>query len=118
MPAAILSALILCAQPVAVDGDNLRCGGVNMRIVGINAREMDGSCRDNAPCVATEGRAAREVLARLIRQQVRYRQLYIDAFRRPVIEAQLADGRDLSCALLAAGSVARWEAYWPEGKRC
>jgi len=119
MPAAILaSALIACLNPTAVDGDNVRCDGVNMRIIGVNAREADGSCRGSAPCPAMSGADAREVLQRLVRGGLQYRVEYFDTYDRPVITGRLADGRDLSCALIAVDAAARWAAYWPAEKRC
>lgn len=115
---AIASAFVACLNPQAVDGDNIRCDGVNMRVVGVNARERDGSCFASAPCPAMGGDQARQAMQQLVERGVEVRLLYTDPFGRPVIEGRLQDGRDLSCALIARGAAVRYERYWPAGKRC
>lgn len=55
--------------PVRVwDGDGpLWCAeGPRVRLAGIAAREMDGSCRDNQPCPRAAAAASRDALVRLV----------------------------------------------------
>lgn len=119
LPAVLITAaFVACPQPTAVDGDNIRCDGMNLRVIGVNAREADNSCRRGAPCPQMSGQQARQAMQQLIARGVRYRVHYRDAFGRPVVSAQLPDGRDLSCALIARGAAVRWDRYWPAGKSC
>ena len=118
MPVPTAAALLICLSPVAQDGDNVRCNGRNMRVEGINARELDGTCRGRAPCPAMSGPDAKAVMTGLIADGATYRIQYLDRYDRPVVEVRLADGRDLACALIAEGAAARWEDYWPNGKTC
>ncbi|OWV32921.1 hypothetical protein B5C34_05265 [Pacificimonas flava] len=112
-------AFTTCTAPIAAkDGDDLLCGDLDLRIEGVNARELAGHCRGRAPCPAMSGEEARQVLYRLTRGGFRYRISYRDRYDRPVVQVRLADGRDLACALIAEGAALRWDRYWPEGKRC
>ncbi|MGH6784015.1 MAG: thermonuclease family protein, partial [Sphingomicrobium sp.] len=72
----ILSALSIIAAgtsftctPTAVwDGDGpIWCAeGPRVRLAGIAAREIDGSCRSNQPCPAASGPAARDGLVTML----------------------------------------------------
>lgn len=67
-PAALLAAVFACT-PVAVwDGDGpIWCAeGPKVRLAGIAARELDGSCRPGHPCPRASGVAARDSLVRLL----------------------------------------------------
>lgn len=119
MTAAILAAAVICSQPISTkDGDNVLCGDLDLRIEGVNARELDGTCRRRSPCPSMSGREARLVLADLVTDGFGYTVSYEDRYGRPVVNATLADGRDLACALIAAGAAVRWDRYWPKGKSC
>lgn len=55
--------------PVRVwDGDGpVWCAeGPRVRLAGIAAREMDGTCRDNQPCPSVDPRTARDALVGLL----------------------------------------------------
>lgn len=111
-----LTALALCA---AVDGDGLRCGPERIRLAGVNARELHGHpCPNARPCPTMIGPAAKALLARLIAPGVTIQRRERDRYGRTVADVTLADGRDLACVLTRAGAVARWNRYWPKGKRC
>ncbi len=113
-----------CVRPRIHDGDNIRCGGVEMRLAGIDAAELPGSpkCRPPVPakadCNPAHAFAARAALRQLVRgKRVTFRIVdaspFIagfqasDRFGRPVVRA-FAGGVDLSEAMLASGKAARW----------
>ncbi|MGC1270186.1 MAG: hypothetical protein WA842_06275 [Croceibacterium sp.] len=59
---ALALACASCAPPPAVavdaacsvtDGDTIRCGDERIRLLGIDAPEMGGRCREGRVCVAT-----------------------------------------------------------------
>jgi endonuclease YncB( thermonuclease family) len=59
--------------PIAVwDGDGpVWCAeGPHLRLAGIAAREIDGTCRDNQPCPAADAVQARDALAGLLGRRV------------------------------------------------
>ena len=51
-------------------------------------------------------------------EQQTYAQLWeqdralLDEYSRVVARCRCADGRDLSCAILAAGAATSWNSYW------
>lgn len=57
-----------CTAIAVWDGDGpIWCAeGPRIRLAGINARELDGSCRKGARCVAASGIAARDALVELL----------------------------------------------------
>ena len=117
----------------------LHCSVVpRIRIGGIAARERDDSCRPGQPCPAASGAAAVNALVNLFggaRGSVRFRGGAYDHVRvsapamrclstgraggnRTAAFCTLGDGRNLSCAMLATGTVLRWDRYWPRDQRC
>ncbi|UZK70453.1 hypothetical protein OKW76_05255 [Sphingomonas sp. S1-29] len=116
--------------PVRVwDGDGpLWCAeGPRIRLAGIAAREMDGSCRPNHPCPRASAEAARDALVRLVGRSVgRSPQGHV-LVAGPALTCQsLGNGKgsrtaawcrgprvgDLSCAMVASGTAVRWARYW------
>jgi endonuclease YncB( thermonuclease family) len=111
--------------PVAIwDGDGpIWCReGPRIRLQDINARELDGSCRRHARCVATSGLAARAVLARLLggargidrKHHVRVvgpplscRSGGPDRYHRTLARC-VGPAGDVAEQLVRAGAVARW----------
>jgi endonuclease YncB( thermonuclease family) len=123
-----------CTPTRVWDGDGpLWCAeGPRVRISGIAARESDGSCRANQPCPSASADAARDALVQLVGKPIgRSREGHVllvgPALRctstgpgrgvRTAAWCALPDGRDLSCAMVATGTVLRWERYW-QGHRC
>src|SRR3546814_9168687 len=112
--------------------------GPRIRIAGIAARELDGTCRRGHPCPRAGPIAARNALVELLggsRGEVRIANAGISHIRvraapmrclstgpaggaRTGAFCTLADGRNLSCAMLATGTVARWARYWRSDQRC
>ncbi len=51
MIAAAALASFICASPIAIDGDTLRCAaGPRVRLAGIDAPEIPGHCRRGRKC--------------------------------------------------------------------
>ena len=116
--------------PVAVwDGDGpVWCAeGPKIRIAGVAAREMDGTCKPNQPCPAVDATEARDRLVRLLggprgtlgTGHVKVRSVPV----RCVSDGSAGGSRtaawctspafgDLSCAVTAAGGAVRWPRYW------
>ncbi len=138
MLAAILAAAALqvvttgstfaCTPTAVWDGDGpIWCAeGPRIRLSGIAAREMDGSCRTNHPCPDATAIAARDALVRLLDGPTgRLRTGHVSV-RGPTLSCvshgsgrgsrtaalcRLPDGRDLSCEMVRTGTVARWGRY-------
>jgi endonuclease YncB( thermonuclease family) len=115
-------ARFLCPVTSVHDGDTLRCAdGRRVRLAAIAAREIDGNrCQPGHPCPRASAQAARAALSRLAsgRRLVCVRDG--TSFNRTVGWCRLPDGRDLSCAMVATGTVLRWPRHDPTGRllRC
>lgn len=116
--------------PVRVwDGDGpIWCAeGPRIRLAGIAAREMDGSCRSGQPCPRASASASRDRLVRLVGRDVgRSREGHV-LVRGPALSCRstgsgggnrtaawcaTSSGVDLSCAMVASGHALRWDRYW------
>jgi endonuclease YncB( thermonuclease family) len=98
------AATFMCAAPSHSDGDNIRCRNVRetMRLYGIDAPEMPGKCRPVRTCVRGNPYVSRDHLRRLTRgRAVRCAVLDRDRYDRPIVNCT-ADGRNVSCAMIAA----------------
>lgn len=127
--------------PVRVwDGDGpIWCAeGPRIRLAGIAAREMDETCLPGHPCPEASAAQAKATLVRLIGRQVGQSEEGHALVLGPTLFCQSNGGAggvrtaawcsspslgDLSCAMLAAKMVARWDRYWGEtkmllGRRC
>lgn len=116
--------------PVAVwDGDGpIWCAeGPKVRIAGVAARELDGSCRINQPCPAADAIDARDRLVRLLggaRGALPQGHVQVRSVPMTCISDGSAGGSrtatwckspaigDLSCAVVRAGGAVRWQRYW------
>jgi endonuclease YncB( thermonuclease family) len=94
------------------DGPIWCAGGVKVRVAGVNAREVDGSCRRGAPCPTMRHQQAKPIAERLTLGKPLTCQPVDTSYRRVVARCTLPDGRSLSCALIAAGAAVRWDRYW------
>ena len=121
--------------PVAVwDGDGpIWCAeGPKVRIAGVAARELDGTCRTNQPCPPVSGTEARDRLARLFggpRGTRPQGHIIVSAPTMICVSDGSAGGSrtaawckspafgDLSCAVVRAGGAVRWGRYWRD-HRC
>jgi endonuclease YncB( thermonuclease family) len=122
--------------PVAVyDGDGpVWCAerGIKIRIAGVAAREMDGTCRPNQPCPSVDAIDARDRLVRLLggpRGTLPEGHIVVRAAVMTCRSDGSAGGArtaawctsptigDLSCAVVRAGGAVRWPRYWRD-HRC
>lgn len=126
----VAAGLMFLCTPVAVwDGDGpVWCEeGPRLRLAGIAAREMDGTCSVGHPCPDATAIAARDALVRLLggaRGTLPTGHIRVSAGamrcrseggaggNRTAAFCTMADGRDLSCAMVATGTVLRWSRYW------
>lgn len=142
----MIAALILAASvvpagqsfdctPTAVwDGDGpIWCAeGPHIRLSGIAAREMDGTCSPGHPCPAADAIAARDHLVTLLGKRGGVRPTGHISVTGPTMRCRSAGGAggkrtaafctspksgDLSCAMVRDGYAARWDRYW-QGHRC
>ncbi|WP_137865103.1 MULTISPECIES: hypothetical protein [unclassified Sphingomonas] len=142
MAAPVIAAglLFACTPTHVADGDGpIWCAeGPRIRLAGIAARERDGSCRPGHPCPTASADAAMSALVGLLggsRGRVRFGGARFDHARvraptmrclssgngkgaRTAAFCQLADGRNLNCAMLATRTVVRWDRYWRSDMKC
>lgn len=100
--------------------------GPRVRLAGIAAREIDGTCRRWQPCPAASGVAARDALVQLLGgtrgssgdghvrvagPRLACRSRGPDRYGRTVASCALPGGRDLGAALVARGVALRWARY-------
>ncbi len=123
-----------CTPRKVWDGDGpIHCAeGARIRLAGIAAREMDGSCKPGHPCPDASAPAARDMLARLLGRTTGIASTGHLLVEGPALRCR-SDGSaggsrtaawctsptagDLSCAMVASGTAAKWERYW-RGHRC
>lgn len=123
-----------CTPTAVWDGDGpIWCAeGPHIRLSGIAAREMDGSCRPGHPCPTADPIAARDHLAELVgTPQGKLRTGHVKV-SGPTMRCRSAGGAgenrtaafcvspksgDLSCAMVRDGYAAKWDRYW-QGHRC
>tara|TARA_R110002094_G_scaffold190917_1_gene165472 strand:- start:2866 stop:3420 length:555 start_codon:yes stop_codon:yes gene_type:complete len=115
--------------PIAVwDGDGpVWCReGMKIRLAGIAAREIDGSCRPDHPCPVASGIKARDRLVSLFggaKGSHKQGHVIVSAPAMQCLSAGsgkgdrtaawclLADGRNVSCEMITSGTVLRWKTY-------
>lgn len=125
----IAAGITFACTPIAVyDGDGpIWCKeGPKIRLAGIAAREMGGTCRSNQPCPETSAIASRDYLAALVGQRVGQRPEGHVIVRGPTLTClsqgggrgsrtaawcRTAQGVDLSCAMVKSGMALRWAQY-------
>jgi endonuclease YncB( thermonuclease family) len=122
--------------PVAVyDGDGpVWCAehGIKIRIAGVAAREMDGTCRSNQPCPPVDAIDARDRVVRLFggpRGTLPEGHIVVRSAAMTCRSDGSAGGSrtaawctspafgDLSCAVVRDGGAVRWPRYWRD-HRC
>lgn len=123
-----------CTPTHVWDGDGpVWCAeGPHLRIAGIAAREMDGTCRSNQPCPSASAVEARGALVGLLggpRGTIPTGHVVVRGPRltcrsegsaggsRTAAWCRLPSGADLSCAMISTGTVLRWDRYW-KGPAC
>lgn len=123
-----------CTPEKVWDGDGpIHCAeGPKVRLAGIAAREMDGSCKTGHPCPDATALAARDALAAMLGRTTGTAStghLLVEGPPLQCLSEGSAQGRrtaawctsptagDLSCAMVASGTAARWDRYW-RGHSC
>ncbi len=140
LPRLAAGARFSCTPIKVYDGDGpIWCAeGPRVRLAGIAAREMDGTCRPGHPCPAVSAEASRDHLARLLSvgSSVSKPETVLASGHIAVTGPQLscisngsAGGKrvaawcssptvgDLSCRMVRDGYALRWDRYW-RGHRC
>jgi len=123
-----------CTPTRVWDGDGpIWCAeGPNVRVSGIAAPEMDGTCRTGHPCVAVDPIVARDALVQLIGTPIGLAREGHVLVKGPTMACR-SDGSaggtrtaafcvspqsgDISCNMVSGGWAAKWERYW-RGHRC
>lgn len=122
-----------CTPTAVWDGDGpIWCAeGPKVRIAGVAAREMDGSCRAHHPCPSVSAIEARDRLVQLLggpkgklpTGHVKVRsgpmQCVSDGSARGSRTAAWCHSPvfgDLSCAVVGAGGAMRWQRHWGNHK--
>ena len=116
--------------PVAVyDGDGpIWCAeGPRIRVAGIAAREMDGTCRSNQPCPKATPEQSRAALTKLVGTPVGRKPTGHIIVRGPKMRCRSEGngvgkrtaawcvspvGGDLSCSMVQGGWALKWSRYW------
>ena len=123
-----------CTPTAVWDGDGpISCEeGPRIRLSGIAARELDGSCRSGHPCPEADPFASRDVLASLLGEPTgigQHSHILVSGPTMRCISTGFAGGDrtgawchsprggDLSCAMVKSGHAARWDRFWKD-HRC
>ena len=118
-----------CTPTEVWDGDGpIWCKeGPRVRLAGVAAREIDGTCRTNQPCPPMSGVDARDQLAGLLGRVVGKSKDGHILVQGPTMECVSEGGGkgsrtaawcvspaagDVSCRLVAKGSALVWSKYW------
>jgi len=104
------------------DGDGpLWCSnGVKVRIAGVQAPDFESAepcrrgdaSRANYTCDDAKAARSRQIVERIVLHQTMNCEPMGMSYKRVVARCTLADGRSLSCAVIAAGAAVRWDRYW------
>jgi endonuclease YncB( thermonuclease family) len=128
-------ATFTCTPTRVWDGDGpIWCAeGPKIRLAGIAAREIDGTCRPHHPCPKAAGAAARDALVKLIGAPVgRSAEGHVLVRSKPLscrsegsgkgsrtaAWCSNAAGQDLSCVMVKGGYALRWPQYDPRRRLC
>lgn len=123
-----------CTPSTVWDGDGpVWCAeGPRIRIAGVAARELDGTCRNKQPCPSMSGLQARDRLVRLLggpRGTLPTGHIKVRASRMTCKSVGSAGGSrtaawcnspdfgDLSCMTIRYGGAIKWARYW-QGHKC
>jgi endonuclease YncB( thermonuclease family) len=146
-PLATLTYTSSASTPVVPDGRSFKCTpgavydgdgpvwcaeGPKIRIAGVAAREMDGTCRSNQPCPPVAATDARDRLVQLLggpKGRLETGHVVVRAPTMTCVSDGSAGGSrtaawcrspvfgDLSCGVVRAGGAVRWPRYWRD-HRC
>lgn len=111
----MIGTLLVCASLMAIDGDSIRCDGVNLRDMGDGAPFVSGYDTPeirNVKCLEEMelGRAATARMAELL--ETPGLQIFDsgqrDRFERPLVTAVLPGGQTIGSVLLSEGLAVEW----------
>ena len=123
-----------CTPTHVWDGDGpIWCEeGPRIRLSGIAARELDGTCSTNHPCPDATAQAARNALVSLLGKPVGVGSYGHILVRGPSMQCRSdgsgggnrtaawcvsPKGGDINCAMVTGGWALRWDRYW-KGHKC
>lgn len=133
--ATVPSGTVFECTPTAVwDGDGpIWCEeGPRVRLAGIAAREMDGTCSSGLTCLGADAVASRDGLVRLIGEPVgvgAHGHILVEGPTMRCVSTGGAGGNrtgawcsspksgDINCAMVRTGLALRWDRYW-QGHVC
>lgn len=133
-PVVAAGEVFACTPTEVWDGDGpIWCAeGPKIRLAGVAAREIDGSCRLRQPCPGVSGTDARDRLVRLL-GGARGRTADGHVLVRSATMTCTSDGSaggsrtaawcrlpgvgDLSCAVVRSGGAVQWPRFWRD-HRC
>ena len=118
-----------CTPTAVWDGDGpIWCAeGPKVRLAGIAAREMDGTCNPAQPCPAASAGSARDALVNLLggaKGQLKSGHIRV---RAPAMRCRSDGGAggnrtaawcvtaadlDINCTMMRSGTTLRWRRYW------
>ena len=119
----------LCTPTHVWDGDGpIWCQeGPHVRLAGVAAREMDGTCNRNQPCPDASAEAARDALVKLVGRPTgvgRHGHIRVVGPTMRCHSDGSAGGNrtaawcvspksgDINCAIISGGWALRWDHYW------
>jgi len=105
--------LLVCVSLIAVDGDTIKCDGVNMRDMGDGAPFVSGydAPETHKPKCQEElelGRAATAAMREMLSGASVYDSGKRDRYGRPLVSVRLPDGRSVGSVLMEEGFARRW----------
>ena len=124
----------MCTPTHVWDGDGpIWCQeGPRVRLAGVAAREMDGTCFRNQPCPRASAEAARDALVALVGSPtgvsrhghilvvgptMRCRSNGSAGGNRTAAWCVSPKSGDVNCAIISGGSALKWDRYWKQ-HRC
>jgi micrococcal nuclease len=116
MPASPLSFLMpgyddTISGCTVTDGDTIRCNSERIRLLGIDAPELPGHCREGRECVEGDPYAAKQSLADALVGTIQISRVDEDRYGRTLATLS-SDKGDLSCWQLKHGQAVyktRWD---------
>ncbi|WP_321163093.1 thermonuclease family protein [Sphingomonas sp. Leaf25] len=115
-----MSFIVLACALMAVDGDTLRCGEERIRLLGIDAPEMPGHCREGRECAPGDPIAAKAALEKAVQGSATIERIGQDLYARTLARVRV-NGVDLSCLQLSKGhAIYRpdWDQFMLVGSEC
>lgn len=105
----MIFSVFLCLNPIAIDGDTIRCSNSEMtiRLVAVDAPEL-GRCKGRVGrvCIAGDGPASRAFTQGALNLgPVTVTPHKLDLYGRIVATVRTADQANLSCSLIASGNA-------------